>query len=250
MSSLGVEPDAVMQAAIRRSPRDLSTMRTAKLMELLRNGATVGTAQAHSLWRGLLQRSQADSYQLGVMLSHGSSSLAEMQSRLAEAEAAGLVPHRSAFNALLSRMQIDGRDAAEIEGVLGTMEGAKLPRDDEQEALTRSILAIDSARLSAMRTAELTRRVRRGATDAYARTSAWALFCGLCERGQVDSYQVRAMRRAADELARGNCVLSPTARSHAYLATYERAARQTATRWHSHVDVRRPRGQQDAAAAS
>ena len=77
--------------------------------------------------------------------------------------------------------------------MLEEIESLSLPPD----AHTQRIIELDEGYLSRMRTFELKKRLTRGAHDEDSRIAAWELFCGLCERGQADVYQIRAMRSAA-----------------------------------------------------
>lgn len=80
--------------------------------------------------------------------------------------------------------------------MLEEIESLSLPPD----AHTQRIIELGEGYLSRMRTFELKKRLTRGAHDEDSRIAAWELFCGLCERGQADVYQIRAMRSAARQM--------------------------------------------------
>ena len=219
----GVKRDAAMAAALRRSPWEVSRMRTSKLRDLVQSGGRADRARAHALLARLFERCAADAYQLRVMLSYGTASLEEMRALIARAEGAGLAASASEYNALLSRMQLEGRCShAQIREVLDEMlERGVAPDERTEKIVHRSIASV-----SAMRTAELLRLLRRQqAADSYARRAAWTLFSALCERGVVDHYQIDAMRQEAqtarDAVLGGGASLVPD--EQRFLANYERA---------------------------
>jgi hypothetical protein len=191
MSRAGVHADGKFREALGRPPAALSTMRTAWLRRRLAEGGADARSIAFSLFDQLLERRVADGYQLSVMLSRGTSSLQEMRALLARAEGVGgLRPSTSAYNALLCRLQLDGQDAREFEAILAEMEGLDLAPDEQ----TARIVHMSEEDQSAMRTAELSRRLMQYGPDDEA---AWGLFGSLVKRGQCDCYQVNTMRSAA-----------------------------------------------------
>ena len=132
------------------------------------------------------------------MLSRGTSSVEEIRALMSEAASAGCTPHVPAYNALLSRMQLEGRPVADLGAVLEEMRGNGLEADEH----TRRILAYNEPTLSAMRTSELRRRLQQSeGGSTRARLAAWQLFAGLVERGQLDTFQLNAMRRLAAQAA-------------------------------------------------
>ena len=215
----GVRADHALEAILRRSKTELSAMRTRKLMDLLtghRQSTAVGTLpreEAWKLYRGLLAAGVADYNQLGVMLAHGTASHDELHATLDEADAAGLVPHTHCLNAIVSKLQLEGRSAAEIEVALDAFLSRGLSPDRD----TLRIVQLSDVEVSKKRTSQLVRWVNRGREgDELAHHAAFRLFATLCERGKIDRFQVEAMRETARQVERGTILLDrlPDAQRH------------------------------------
>jgi len=231
MQREGVVPDARMEAALARPAAEVSKMRTRKLLELLERATPDGTAHAHRLFDSLLERRAADGYQLGAMLSHGTASVVEMRALLSRAEASGCALPVAAFNALLSRLQIEGQPIEALGKVLAEMKRQRL----EPDTHTRRILRLTDTALSAMRTRELRRRLLAG--EDGSRAAAWDLFGGLVERGQHDAFQLNAMRAAATALA-GSSSSSSSGSTAALADADEEGAQQQHLQQHQqHVAI-------------
>ena len=203
MARRGVAADEVFEVLCQRPAEEICALRTSTLKRLLTSGEN-GRRHQEIAWRlfdGLVAAGEALHYQLCVMLSYGTSSSAEMREvidRVEEAQA-GLTMRTGVYNALLSRLNIEGRDQGKMKEVLDEMETKGLRPDRH----TSRIIEQRPDQLSAMRTRELKRRLERGRRgDARETQLAWQLFSQLYESGCVDAFQINTMRRSARWLER------------------------------------------------
>ena len=222
MSDAGIRADASLDRDLAVSPSKLSARRTHMLMRWLTRGGAPSRARAWALYNGLLARRAADYYQLGAMMSHGGVPIETMRQMLNDAPEHGIEPTATAYNALLSRLVLEGRPRTDLAEIIEEMRS----RGAEPDRRTLRIVERTADECSAMRTAELSRRLQ-SAADPDALRAAWELFSAQCENGAVDGWQVNAMRYAARRLERGEGVaFARPADEERYLTNFARAARE------------------------
>jgi hypothetical protein len=118
------------------------------------------------------------------MLAHAPGQTASIARDLMnKAECAGLSLGSSSYTALLSQLQLEGRQS-EMDNVLAEM----CERGIEHNERTTAVLERSSEELSKMRTTELQNNLKSGELEA-----AWELFDGLLERGIADDHQLSVM---------------------------------------------------------
>eukprot|EP00966_Prymnesium_polylepis_P008127 187190-Prymnesium_polylepis.1 len=153
-----------------------SRRKTSKLTSSMRGSVSKQTG-AKLLFEDLLRAGRVEPYQLGVMLKSCATS-AETRQLIARAEASGVEISASAFNFVISRLQMEGRPESEVRAVLDEMDLRGLARTERTQQTLEAGRCEEA--LSRRRTALLAALLRGGERE---REGARALFDSLLSRG-------------------------------------------------------------------
>ena len=154
----------------------------AKLLE----GSETERSRARSIYDGMLRRREAHTAHTSIMM-RACSSVGEQRALLEQAEAAGVVPSASCYNAILGQLQFEARPEAML-GVLREMAERRIERDEYVAATFERSEEV----LSRMRTAKLRHMLGGGERE---RTRALWLFDSLVQRGAAAPHHLGVMLR-------------------------------------------------------